>query len=120
MNMTLNRVEQKIYRGGTISFIHHKGETPCPFYLKFMRSLKNAAKGSGVNLSLLLCFGKKVKHIRKIRHLSQEVLSQDAHLDRSYISHIECGKCNPSLLIINQIAGALDVTMNELVSDIDN
>ncbi len=80
-----------------------------------MRSLKHPEAEIRANTSLFTCFGKKVKYYREVRHISQETLGGNAHLDRSYISNIECGKCNPSLLTMSKIAGALNVTISELI-----
>ena len=64
---------------------------------------------------LLKRFGVSVRKIRKERGLSQEKLSFEAKLDRTYISGIERGERNPSLKNIGKIAKALKIKPKELL-----
>ena len=57
----------------------------------------------------LVCFGKKVKELRKQKGLSQEALALLCNLDRSYIGGVERGERNVSLINIYKIAKALNV-----------
>lgn len=59
-------------------------------------------------------FAKRVKKIRLKRDLSQEALALLAGLDRTYISSIETGKRNVSLIVIQKIANALNVNISKL------
>ena len=70
------------------------------------------------NLSLvkvLVSLGKKVRSLRRSQELSQEELAENADLDRTYISGIERGKRNVSIINLAKIATALGVTVSELV-----
>lgn len=60
--------------------------------------------------SILLKFGKRVKQIRLSQSVSQEELGLLAELDRTYISGIERGLRNVSLINIARIAQALNVS----------
>jgi transcriptional regulator with XRE-family HTH domain len=51
----------------------------------------------------------RLHQLRKARDMSQEDLAFAADLDRSYLSAIERGKRNLSLVNIHRIAEALDV-----------
>ena len=62
-------------------------------------------------------FGKKVRNKRKAIHLSQENLAYRAKIDRTHMGHIERGNVSPSLKKMNQIALALNVTLNVLLDD---
>ena len=53
-------------------------------------------------------FGNKVKLIRQDLGISQEELSFRSNLHRTYISSIELGKRNVSLVNIEKLAKALD------------
>lgn len=64
---------------------------------------------------LLLAFGQTVKKIRLENKLSQEELGERADLDRTYVSGIERGKRNVSLVNIARLAKALDVSISALV-----
>jgi transcriptional regulator with XRE-family HTH domain len=58
---------------------------------------------------LLSAFGQKVQEVRRDKKLSQEDLADLADLDRTYISSMERGKRNVSLLNIVKVANALSV-----------
>jgi transcriptional regulator with XRE-family HTH domain len=66
----------------------------------------------------LLAFGSKVREKREAKHLSQEALADLANLDRTYISGIERGVRNPTLLSSLRIAKALGTTIEELYKGI--
>jgi len=59
-------------------------------------------------------FGHKIKFLREERKYSIEYLANIANIDRTYISDIEKGKRNVSLLIIEKLAKALEVNIQEL------
>jgi transcriptional regulator with XRE-family HTH domain len=63
-------------------------------------------------------FGERVRSFRAKRSLSQEQLADLAELDRTYISGIERGIRNVSLLNIVKIADALDINPSELLKGI--
>jgi transcriptional regulator with XRE-family HTH domain len=58
--------------------------------------------------------GENVRTCRQEMGLSQEELAFRAELDRTYISQIERGVSNPSLLVILKIATVLKVEMVDL------
>lgn len=61
-------------------------------------------------------FGQKLRQIRKRRGVSQEKLAELAGLHQTYISSVERGERNISLLNISKLAKALDVPMSKLLS----
>jgi transcriptional regulator with XRE-family HTH domain len=63
---------------------------------------------------LLVEFGLRLKKLRLNRGLSQEQLGLIAELDRTYISGIERGMRNVSLINVFRIAHALNVPIAEL------
>lgn len=65
----------------------------------------------------LLQFGLRVKALRTALGISQEQLGLIAELDRTYISGIERGIRNVSLLNIHRIARALQVPIADLFID---
>lgn len=62
----------------------------------------------------LIKFGERVREIRKEKGLSQEGLSFKADLHRTYIGMIERAEKNITLLNIEKIANALEVSINDL------
>lgn len=65
----------------------------------------------------LIKFGNKVREIRLKKGLSQEELAEKANVHRTYIGMIERAEKNITLLNIEKIAIALDVTIVELFTD---
>lgn len=63
---------------------------------------------------ILIKFGERVREIRKEKGLSQEELSFKADLHRTYIGMIERAEKNISLVNIEKIANALQVSINDL------
>ena len=57
--------------------------------------------------------GKRVKELRNKLGVSQEELADMAELDRTYITSVECGKRNISIINIEKIAKALNVTLKD-------
>jgi transcriptional regulator with XRE-family HTH domain len=60
---------------------------------------------------LLKSIGQTIRALRRQRGLTQEALADLAHIDRSYMSSIERGQRNISVLNVARIAGALDVSL---------
>lgn len=67
-----------------------------------------------INYSLI---GNRIKTARKAKGLSQSELSELIDKSVGYMSYIETGSKKPSLETLIQIANALDVTIDELLSD---
>ena len=63
---------------------------------------------------VLIKFGEKVREIRKEKGLSQEELAYRANLHRTYIGMIERAEKNITLLNIEKIANALEISVNDL------
>jgi transcriptional regulator with XRE-family HTH domain len=62
----------------------------------------------------LTAFGLNLRNERERKKLTQEKLAEKANLDPSYISGIERGIRNPSILSIVRIANALGTTFSNL------
>jgi transcriptional regulator with XRE-family HTH domain len=61
--------------------------------------------------------GDRIRQIRQERGVSQEALADIAGLDRSYMSGIERGVRNVTLLKLFAVARALKVPARELLPD---
>lgn len=59
--------------------------------------------------------GWNVRRLRAERDLTQEEFATDAGFDRGYISGVERGVRNPSILVLARIAAALDTDVAELL-----
>lgn len=66
---------------------------------------------------ILKKFGDRVREIRKQKDISQEELAHRADLHRTYIGMIERAEKNITLLNIEKIANALEVSIKDLFDD---
>lgn len=60
-------------------------------------------------------FGKKLKEIRLKKDLSQGDVAKILGVHRTYISGLERGVRNPSLLTVQKVAKALGIKSKELI-----
>ena len=60
--------------------------------------------------------GKRVKELRNKLGISQEELADIVQLDRTYITSVECGKRNISIVNVEKLANALQVSLAEFFS----
>ncbi len=63
--------------------------------------------------------GQRIREIRKEKGYSQEELASRADLDRTYMTSVECGRRNISIVNLHKIAKALGVTMEEMFRGIE-
>lgn len=66
--------------------------------------------------SLRKSLGGNVRRLRQSSGLSQEALAFEAEIDRTYVSQIERGVINPSLLVLYKISRALKTEVVALLS----
>ncbi len=64
---------------------------------------------------VLTAFATKLKAMRLKKGVSQEKLAELAGLHRTYVSLVERGTCNISLLNIHKLAEALGVPLTKLM-----
>ena len=67
-------------------------------------------------MDIRILVGKRVKELRNNIGISQEELADIAELDRTYITSVECGKRNISIVNIEKLAKALKVSLSEIFS----
>jgi transcriptional regulator with XRE-family HTH domain len=63
-------------------------------------------------------FGHKVKDLRIFKGYSQEKLAELSDLDRTYIPGIESGKRNVSIVVVEKIAKAFQISISELMDNL--
>lgn len=68
-------------------------------------------------MHIQLLFGQNVRLAREKKGWSQDRLSDESGLHRTYVSGIERGVRNPTIEIVQQVAKALDVDIKELFAD---
>src|SRR5437588_461231 len=60
--------------------------------------------------------GRNLQELRRTRGLSQQQMARLAELPRATWANLESGAANPTLQVIAKVAGALQVSFEELVS----
>lgn len=64
-------------------------------------------------MDVKILVGQRVKELRNKLGISQEELADLAGLDRTYITSVECGKRNISIMNIEKLSIALKVSLKE-------
>jgi transcriptional regulator with XRE-family HTH domain len=64
-------------------------------------------------------FGKTLRKYRIKRDLTQEELGLDAGLRRTFISSLELGQKQPSLLTIQKLCFVLDISMSKFLQAVE-
>ena len=60
-----------------------------------------------------------IRENRKRAGLSQEALAEKADIDRTYVSLIERGKVNITLIVASKIARALNLPLSKIIKDVE-
>jgi transcriptional regulator with XRE-family HTH domain len=63
--------------------------------------------------------GRNIKKFRRSSRLSQESLATRCGIYRTYLSRIEAGTANPTLLVLFALASSLNVDICDLFSDFE-
>ena len=64
-------------------------------------------------------FGLVVRELRQSLNWSQEVLAEETGLDRTFISQLETGRKQPSLLTIFRLARSFQVESSDLLRRVE-
>jgi XRE family aerobic/anaerobic benzoate catabolism transcriptional regulator len=67
---------------------------------------------------LLTALGERVRTLRARRGLTRKALAQAADVSERHLANLEYGVGNPSLLVLQQVAVALQCSLAELVGDV--
>lgn len=62
--------------------------------------------------------GLRIRQLRQEQNLSQEAFADVCELDRTYISSIEKGRRNVSIVNLEKIANALNINLSTLFNDL--
>lgn len=68
--------------------------------------------------NILLNFGRKLRKLRNAKGCSQEAISANIGMDRTYYAAVENGKRNVSLKNIQKIAIGFKMTLAELFAEV--
>ncbi len=75
------------------------------------------------DMSVLVQLGMRIRYLRRERHLSQMDLALDSGVTKNYLSDLERGERNPSVMVLNKICKGLKVSLEDLfkgVEDLDS
>lgn len=65
--------------------------------------------------------GIRIKELRiQLTGLSQEKFALAIDMDRTYLASVEAGKRNISIINLNKIAKGLNISLSELLKDVDS
>ncbi len=59
--------------------------------------------------------GLNLQALRRAKGLSQEELAHRSQIHQTYLSGVERGKRNPTVTVLERLAGALEVEVEDLV-----
>jgi transcriptional regulator with XRE-family HTH domain len=59
--------------------------------------------------------GSAIRNVRLEQNMTMELLAERADLSYQYLSEIERGRCNFSIVVLERIALALNVSLPELI-----
>ena len=65
--------------------------------------------------NLLAGIGRRVREARERRSMARKTLSQSSNVSERYLAHLEAGEANVSVLLLRNVARALDLPLTELI-----
>ncbi|OXA77903.1 hypothetical protein B0A58_05080, partial [Flavobacterium branchiophilum NBRC 15030 = ATCC 35035] len=68
------------------------------------------------DIEFLVSLGNHIKHIRKLKKISQTEIAYRCGFEKSNYNTIEAGKRNPTIITLLKIANALEVSLEELLN----
>jgi XRE family aerobic/anaerobic benzoate catabolism transcriptional regulator len=72
----------------------------------------------GAKNPLLASLGERVRRIRSRRGMTRKALALAADVSERHLANLEYGSGNPSILVLQQVADALQASMAELLGDV--
>ena len=69
-------------------------------------------------MNILIQLGMRIRYLRKQKKMSQLDLSLESDVNRNYISDLEKGRRNPTIIVLNKIAIALNTDLSNLFKGI--
>ena len=64
--------------------------------------------------------GMRIRYLRKRKGLSQEDLALESGINKNYLSDLERGARNPTIVVIEKIASALEIDLATLFMGIQS
>ncbi len=76
------------------------------------------AAPDGVRHPFLMALGERVRNLRSRRGLTRKAVAQAADVSERHLANLEYGTGNPSILVLLQVAQALQSDLSELLGDV--
>ena len=73
----------------------------------------------GILMDINKQLGKRIKYLRSLVKWSQEDLALEAGVNKNYLSDLERGERNPTVKILEKIAKAFGIFLDELLRGIE-
>ena len=64
--------------------------------------------------------GMRIRYLRKLKGMSQEDLALESGINKNYLSDLERGARNPTIVVIEKIASALEIDLATLFMGIQS
>ena len=71
-------------------------------------------------MDVVQLLGVNVRYHRKLRGMTQDQLAASTEMERSYVSDLERGTRNPSVLALGRLAKALAVQPHQLLMPVED
>lgn len=71
-------------------------------------------------MNILTQLGMRIRYLRKQKGISQLALALESGINKNYLSDLERGTRNPSLLMLEKIASSLGVNLSTLFQGIES
>lgn len=63
-------------------------------------------------------FGRRIRHLRVERNLTQTRMAEEFGIDRTFLSDLECGRKSLTLPTLETLARGFNMTLSELLQDV--
>jgi XRE family transcriptional regulator, aerobic/anaerobic benzoate catabolism transcriptional regulator len=83
-----------------------------------MKTVLNDLTGGADKNPTLIALGEQVRSLRATRGLTRKALALAADVSERHLANLESGQGNPSVLVLQHLANALQCEMAELLSDV--
>ena len=77
----------------------------------------NQADRAGDDRRYLTLLGDRVRGARARRGMTRKILSAESRVSERYLAQLESGRGNVSIILLRQIAAAMNLPLSELVQD---
>ena len=77
---------------------------------------ESSVRGASGEPSLLPTLGRRVRELRERRGMTRKLVAREAGVSERHLAHVEGGEGNVSIMLLDSVARALDVTLVELLA----